>query len=91
MCPHPNQWADLYAMLPERVRKRDREHGRAPMPLILGGSTAPPEVKRQRLIDNLVWGAAYGVIEEMDAHLRALEEEDWDHYGGMGLLPMDWS
>jgi hypothetical protein len=53
-----------------------------PLPLILAAwADTPALLKLQRVEEHLRYAAAHGVLAEIDAFLRGLEEEEWAHLG----------
>jgi len=80
VCPMPQRWKELWEMLPER--RRVGGGWEPPLPLILDGwwHTSAQE-KMLRLQQHLEYAAAHGVLEEVDAFLRALPEAEWAHLG----------
>lgn len=78
-CPQPNYWNLLWEMLPSRKQKPSG--GWVPaLPLILAawGHTSGLE-KMLRLREHIQWADEHGVIDEVDAYLRSLTEEQWFH------------
>jgi hypothetical protein len=80
VCPMPQQWTNLWEMLPN---KRRRGAGwEPPLPLILGGwwETSDSE-KRERLELHIRWAAEHGILNRVGAFLRSLPENQWHHTG----------
>ena len=78
--PMPQQWTDLWEMLPNKAR-----HGggwEPPLPLILGGwwETSDSD-KRNRLELHVRWAAEHRVLDRVGEFLRSLPENQWHHIG----------
>ena len=80
VCPLPVPWNELWEMLPER--RREGFGWQPPLPLILAAwGNSSSEDKRQRLHEHLAWALAHGALNEVDAYLRGLSEDQWLHGG----------
>lgn len=78
VCPQPQQWHQLYEMLPDKKRKG--AGWEPPLPLILAAWwDTPAMLKMLRLREHIVWANAHGCIEEVHAFLLGLSEEQWHH------------
>ena len=78
VCPQPQQWYELWRLLPNR-----REVGMAwepSLPFILGAwkRTSNPE-KRERFLSHLTWADEYYTLGDVDSFVRSLTREQW-HY-----------
>lgn len=77
----PRNWQKVYEML---ASKRQLPTGgwEPPLPLILAAwhITTPLE-KQLRFRGHVQWAADHGQLEQVGAHLRALREDEWFHYG----------
>jgi len=80
VCPQPQQWQQLYELLPNSRRKG---LGWEPLlPLILAAWWDTPEIsKMQRLQGDIEWAAAHGYLDPIAAFLLNLSEEQWYHIG----------
>ena len=80
ICPKPDAWSRLYALLPET--RRDA-YGSIPAdPLVLDAwSTTGDEQKLLRLREHLEWAEQHGALPAVHAFLAALRESEWHHVG----------
>lgn len=76
ICPQPQQWDELWKMLPDR--KRIGQGWQPPLPLILGAwwHTSNLE-KMMRLQEHIEYAAENGVLDEIDSYLRKLAPDQW--------------
>jgi len=78
VCPLPDHWQRIWEMLPDR-----RQVGACyepPLPLILGGWGHSSNLdKILRLRAHIEWAASRGVLDDVGAALRALDDSDWHH------------
>jgi hypothetical protein len=77
-CPQPDYWMRLWEMLPDRQRKPSGGSN-PPMPLILAAWECTGLEKILRVRDHIHWADSHGVIDDVDAYLRGLAEEQWFH------------
>lgn len=78
-CPQPQPWNRLWEMLPDRNRKPSGGWN-PPLPLILAAWWETTGLdKMLRLREHIEWADAHGVIDDVDAYLRWLAEEQWFH------------
>lgn len=78
-CPQPQQWDGLWKLLPDRKQKPSGGWI-PPLPLILAAwHHATGLDKMLRLREHIEWADAHGVIDDVDAYLRGLAEEQWFH------------
>jgi hypothetical protein len=80
VCPQPMAWSRLWEMLPERRRVGGGwEPG---LPLILAAWWDTPGLaKHLRFLEHLEWAYEHGCLAAVDAHVRALPESEWYHFG----------
>lgn len=80
VCPMPMRWNELYKLLPNQKRKG---LGWEPsLPLILAAWHDTPNImKMLRLKEHIEWANTHGALEEVDAFLRGLPEDEWHHMG----------
>jgi len=78
VCPQPQQWQQLYEMLPNKKRKGA---GWEPsLPLILAAWWDTPAIlKMARLKEHIEWAEAQGCLDQVAFFLRGLPEEQWHH------------
>ena len=77
----PPQCSELHGMLKDQ--RRNPEGGWIPpAPLILAAweCTMPIE-KQMRFKEHLEWASSKGQLEEVEAFLRSLAENQWCHFG----------
>ena len=77
-CPQPDYWNQLWKMLPDHNRKTSGVWN-PPLPLILAAWSCTGLEKIMRLDDHIRWADEHSVIDEVDAYLRSLTEEQWFH------------
>lgn len=75
ICPQPDQWNELWEMLPNKERIGFGWH--PPLPLILAAWDASAVEKMLRLQEHIEFAAAHGALESVDDYLRALPEDGW--------------
>lgn len=80
VCPRPERWAELAALLPARKTLRGWQQPPAP---VTGGAWAvtPPLTKRLCFREQIEWAEREGVLENLMAFMQAMREEDWLHMG----------
>lgn len=80
VCPLPQQWQQLYEMLPN---KRRTGAGWDPsLPLILAAWDDTPALSTMlRLREHIEWAATHNCIDEIHSFLDALPEKQWHHVG----------
>lgn len=80
ICPQPQEWNELWEMLPARERKGD---GWEPaLPLILAAwHDTPAMLKMLRLQEHIRWADEHGVLQEISIFIRGLSESNWFHIG----------
>ncbi|MBI4996930.1 MAG: hypothetical protein HZC22_08535 [Rhodocyclales bacterium] len=80
VCPQPQEWQQLYDLLPDKRRKGA---GWEPsLPLILAAWWDTPDMsKALRLREHIEWASAHGSLEQIHSFLRALPEDQWHHIG----------
>lgn len=76
ICPQPQEWNELWEMLPRK--ERVGAGWKPPLPLTLGAwwHTNPQE-KQARLREHIEYAAAEGVLPAVDAFLRGLAHRQW--------------
>ena len=82
VCPMPQQWNELWAMLPNRTRVGAGWH--PPLPLILAAWWEKSDFeKRERLATHLRYAEENGCLNEIATFLARLPLEQW-HVQGDG-------
>ncbi len=78
VCPQPQQWNELYELLPERKRKGN---GWEPaLPLILAAWRNTPVLSKIiRFREHLEWADSHGALSEVFEFMKNLPEEEWHH------------
>jgi hypothetical protein len=80
VCPIPLKWNQLWEMLPDR--QRAGSGWEPPLPLILAAwADTPALMKMLRVEEHIRYAAKHGVLPEIDAFLRGLQEDEWAHLG----------
>ena len=80
ICPKPDPWTRLYALLPET--RRDGYGAIPAAPLVLDAwSATGDEQKLERLREHLAWAEQHGALERVHDYLASLRESDWHHVG----------
>lgn len=80
ICPQPQQWEDLWEMLPNR--KRAGSGWNPSVPLILGAWWhASDRDKSERFHQHIQWANDHGALDSVDSYLRDLKESQWHHLG----------
>lgn len=76
VCPRPNEWNELYNLLPD---KRPKGGGMEPaVPLILAAWTESPILlKWLRVEEHIRWAAEHGALDRVEAFLRGLPDDKW--------------
>jgi hypothetical protein len=78
VCPQPQQWNELWEMLPER--KRVGASWSPSPPLILAAWwEASDAQKQERLVSHIRYAAEYGSLDRVHVFLRSLSHDQW-HY-----------
>ncbi len=78
VCPIPQRWNELWAMLPSR--RRVENAWKPPMPLVLAvWWDTPALMKMARLEEHIRYAEAHGVLVDIDRYLRGLPEKEWAH------------
>jgi len=80
ICPQPNEWNELWKMLPNKVQVGAGWKPALPLILAAWWDTSPEE-KQKRLLDHLRYADVHGALEQADAFLRDLDENAWFHEG----------
>ena len=76
----PQQWHQLYEMLPDKRRKG--AGWEPPLPLILAAWWDTPALtKMLRLREHLQWAADHDCLPAVFEFLSQLPEEQWHHVG----------
>lgn len=76
----PQQWNQLYKMLPDKRRKG--AGWEPPLPLFLAAWWDMPALtKMLRLREHLRWAADHGCLPAVFEFLRQLPEDQWHHVG----------
>lgn len=76
VCPNPDQWNDLWNLLPDKERVGT---GWNPaLPLILGAWWHTSVLEKQlRLREHIEYGAKREVLDSIDSFLRGLAPDQW--------------
>ena len=76
VCPNPQEWHQLWEMLPDK--KRVGQGREPPLPLILDAWWDTPALSKMvRLEEHIRYAYQHGVLEQVDAFLRQLKPEQW--------------
>ena len=80
VCPMPQQWSELYQMLPG---KKLRSNVWTPTEPLLGAAwTATPSLaKRMCFREHVEWAASHDFLEDLHTFITALPEQQWYHMG----------
>jgi hypothetical protein len=80
VCPRPDAWSRLYALLPAT---RSDGYGAIPAaPLVLDAwHETTDEQKILRLREHLDWAETHGALAAVHAFLVSLPEGEWHHVG----------
>ena len=80
VCPQPNQWQELYEMLPNKQRKG--ASWEPALPLILAAWWDTPAVSKiLRLREHVEWASTHGCLDQIYSFLHQLREDQWHHVG----------
>lgn len=80
VCPQPQQWHQLWEMLPDR--RREGTSWEPALPLILAAWwDTPAMLKMLRLREHIEWAATHGCLEQVYSFLCELAEDQWHHIG----------
>lgn len=71
----PVNWHRVTEMLPAKP-----DASKAPAPFILAALSVPIKKKQARFKEHLIWARDTGVLDKVGTFLRALSEEEWDHF-----------
>ena len=80
VCPQPERWLELYALLPERKTLRGVQTPPAPPTGPVWALTAPLS-KRLFFREHIEWAEGMGVLESVMAFMQTMPEDDWVHMG----------
>jgi hypothetical protein len=80
ICPQPQEWQQLYHMLPGKKQMSRGSEPQAPLTGSAWGVTTDM-AKRMCLRDHLEWAERKGCLDEIFAFLKSLPEEGWYHAG----------
>lgn len=80
VCPRPQSWEKLSALLAPRKTMRGLQQPPAPMTGAAWAVT-PSLTKRLCFREQIEWAERQGVLESIMAFMQALPEEDWLHMG----------
>lgn len=80
VCPRPERWQELFALLAPRKTLRGMQHPPAP---VIGAAWAvtPPLTKRLAFREHIEWAERQGVLENVMAFMQSMPETDWLHMG----------
>jgi hypothetical protein len=80
VCPLPQQWTQLYELLPD---KRRAGNGWEPsLPLVLAAwHDSSAMAKMLRLQEHIEWAELHGSLADAAGFLAALPEDQWLHIG----------
>lgn len=81
LCPNPQRWNDLFAML-KNTKQKPSGGWEPSLPLILAAwhDTMPID-KQLRFKEHIQWASDNDQIDEVGKYLRSLSEADWTHFG----------
>lgn len=80
VCPRPERWVELSALLPPRKTARGAEQ--PPQPLTgVAWNVTPSLTKRLCFREQIEWAERAGVLEKVMAFMQAMPEADWLHMG----------
>ncbi|MBE7368653.1 hypothetical protein [Ramlibacter pallidus] len=80
VCPRPDQWNALTALLPERKTPRGTQQPPAPATGEAWAVT-PALTKRLCFREQIEWAEREGVLETVMAFMQRLKEDEWLHMG----------
>jgi hypothetical protein len=77
VCPNPDYWNAIFKLLSENAGGRPVD-----LPFILGAwHHTGDEQKQDRLAYHIRLAQELGVLEQVDAMVRSLSEQEWHHLG----------
>ena len=80
VCPRPQRWDALMALLP--ARKTLRGNAQPPMPPTgAAWAVTPALTKRLCFREQIEWAEHAGVLEDVMAFMQSMAEEEWLHMG----------
>jgi hypothetical protein len=80
ICPMPQQWNELWEILPGS--RRVISGLRPPLPLILGSwYYSTPDMKMKRFAEHMQWAVNHQAIVPVTGYIYGLAEENWLHFG----------
>jgi hypothetical protein len=80
VCPVPDAWVKLWQLLPNKVQKGAGYKPSAPL-ILSGWWYSSDQDKFERLQEHISWADTHGVIDQVDIHLRSLDDLGWYHIG----------
>lgn len=80
VCPMPDQWKQLYEMLPDRRPKGGGWEPSLPLILVAWDDT-PALLKILRLREHIEWANSHGCLDKIYRFLQSLPEDQWHHIG----------
>lgn len=80
VCPRPERWTALTALLP--VRKTARGSQQPPAPATgAAWAITPPLTKRVCFREQIEWAESLGALEQVVAFMQSIPEDEWLHMG----------
>lgn len=78
VCPQPQQWKELWEMLPNK--HQDGVSRKPSLPLILAAwhNTTDAE-KKSRFKEHIEYAATNGVLDDVEAYIMRLTHDQWYH------------
>ncbi len=80
VCPRPERWQEMFALLPPRKTLRGTQQ--PPMPPIgPAWAVTPSLTKRLCFREHIEWAETQGVLESIMSFMQTMPETDWLHMG----------
>lgn len=80
VCPRPERWQEMFALLPPRKTLRGTQQPPMP-PLGPAWAVTPPLTKRLCFREHIEWAETQGVLESIMSFMQTMPETDWLHMG----------
>jgi hypothetical protein len=80
VCPRPDRWQQMFALLPPRKTLRGMQQPPVP-PTGAAWAVTPPLTKRLCFREHIEWAEAQGVLESIMGLMQTMAEADWLHMG----------
>lgn len=75
VCPNPQEWNQLWEMLPNK--QRGESVWNPPLPLILAAWQVPAYLKILRLEEHIRYAMEHDTLDRIDEYLRSLAPNQW--------------